>query len=69
MFQTQTLEYRQLSVLLSMFGSSFKSNFGGKNVAHVCFLKCLEGRWFPEFYFFFRGIFIQIKSIYKNIAK
>ena len=49
MFQTQTLEYRQLSVLLSMFGSSFKSNFGGKNVAHVCFLKCLEGRWFPEF--------------------
>ena len=49
MFPTQTLEYRQLSVLLTMFGSSFKSNFGGKNVAHVCFLKCLEGRWFSEF--------------------
>ena len=49
MFPTQTFEYRQLSVLVPMFGSSFKSNFGGKNVAHVCFLKCLEGRWFPEF--------------------
>ena len=68
MFPTQALDYRQLSVQFLMFGSSFRSNFGGKNGAHVFFLKCSEGWWLPEFQFFWVDFYINQK-MYKNIAK
>ena len=63
MFPTQALDYRQLSVQFLMFGSSFRSNFGGKNGAHVFFLKCSEGWWFPEFQFFWVDYYINQKNV------
>ena len=63
MFPTQALDYRQLSVQFLMFGSSFRSNFGGKNGAHVFFLKCSEGWWFPEFQFFWVDFYINKKHV------
>ena len=63
MFPTQALDYRQLSVQFLMFGSSFRSNFGGKNGAHVFFLKCSEGWWFPEFQFFWVDFYINQKNV------